>query len=163
MRTKISFDPISRQSIEIAIRKLEAYKRSVEKKTNLLCERLATLGATRVSIEYSRVGEIATDGKGIPEIEVENDGDIWKILANGEEAIFIEFGSGAKYGYGHPEPQDFGPGTYPSIKKHWDDPKGWYTPMGQHTYGNAPTAGMWQAREDIKDNLKRIAKEVFNG
>ena len=140
MRTKISFDPISRQSIEIAIRKLEAYKRSVEKKTNLLCERLAT-----------------------PEIEVENDGDVWKILANGEEAVFIEFGSGAMYGYGHPEPQGFGPGTYPSIKKHWDDPKGWYTPMGQHTYGNAPTAGMWQAKEDIKDNLKRIAKEVFNG
>ena len=97
------------------------------------------LGATRVSIEYSRVGQIATDGKGMPTIEVENEGDTWKIIANGEEAVFIEFGAGAMYGYGHPDPQGFGPGTYPG-KGHWNDPKGWYTPMGEHTYGNAPTA-----------------------
>lgn len=168
MRRKITIDPLNPQSIQKAIRELEDYKKEIKYKADALCDRLATLGATQVSISYARVGTLVSDYGGMPEIEVENEGDTWKILANGEEAIFIEFGSGDRYGWGHPEPLDYGPGTYnpeyPTKEKpNWSNPKGWYTPLGQHTYGNEPTAGMYWAKVEMKENLKRIAREVFNG
>lgn len=159
MSTKITINPFSRASVYHAMQKLEAYKRQVEKKSNVLCERLAELGAKRVSIEYSKVEHLVTTNP-MPTIEVQNDGDVWKILADGEEAVFIEFGAGAMYGYGHPDPQGFGPGTYNPNSDNWKT--GWYYNK-QFTYGNTATAGMWKAKEDIKDNLKRIAEEVFNG
>ena len=67
------------------------------------------------------------------------------------------------YGFGHPEAQEhgMGPGTYPDGKGHWNDPKGWYTPGGQHTYGNPPAMPMYTARKTIEEELPRIVKEVF--
>ena len=159
MRTKITIDPLSPSSIEKAIRDLESYKRDVKKKADLLCDRLAELGATQVSISYSRVGHLVTNNP-MPQIEVTNEGDTWTIHANGEEAVFIEFGAGDRYGWGHPEPQGFGPGTYNPDSDNWKT--GWWY-NGQRTYGNEPTAGMYWAKVEMRENLKKLAEEVFNG
>ena len=80
--------------------------------------------------------------------------------------LFVEFGSGIKYGSGHPENAEYGmgPGTYPNGKGHWDDPHGWYLPKdkgGGHTYGNPPTMAMYDARKTIEQDLVRIVREVF--
>lgn len=161
MRRKITIDPINPRSIQNAIRELEEYKREIKRKSDLLCDKLAELGAKRVSIEYSWVESLVSDSGDMPVISVTNEGDTWTIHADGKEVAFLEFGSGL-IGYGHPEPQGYGPGKYPG-KGHWNDPKGWHTPLGQHSYGNEPTAGMWQAKVEMRENLKRIAEEVFNG
>lgn len=164
MRKKITIDPLSPGSISKAIRELEEYKRDIKRKADILCERLAELGAKRVSIEYSWIESLVSDSGDFPVISVTNDGDTWTIHADGTEAIFLEFGSGL-IGFGHPEPQGFGPGTYPTEHDppNWNNPKGWRTPMGQHSRGNEPTAGMWQAKVEMREELKRIAEEVFNG
>jgi hypothetical protein len=86
------------------------------------------------------------------------------IYAEGESVAFVEFGSGIKYGYGHPQAGEFGvgPGTYPDGKGHWDDPKGWWYGHGQHSYGNPPAMAMYRAVEQMTEDITRIAREVFS-
>ena len=82
------------------------------------------------------------------------------VVASGEGALFLEFGAGYLMGYGHPEPLGYGPGTYPG-KGHWDDPNGWYYEHGKKSYGNPPTAAMYNARKIIQQNLKDLAKGIL--
>ena len=88
------------------------------------------------------------------------------VSAEGEAALFIEFGSGVRYGYGHPEAGKYGmgPGTYPDGKGHWDDDRGWCLPKdkgGSHTFGNPPSAAMYQATKAVKREILRAVREVF--
>lgn len=162
MRKKISFT-LGKQSIRKAIKELENYKKDIQKKMDILCDRLSALGATTVSLSYARVVPFVSDNGGKDyEINVRQEGNHWIISANGSDVLFLEYGAGDRYGWGHPEPNGFGPGTYPGVG-HWDDPKGWHTPKGQKSYGNPPSAGMYFAKKDMREQLKKIAEEVFNG
>lgn len=139
------------------------YRKWQEEKARELAERLAALGATVASIRFSRA--VYTGQKDV-DVTVEELPNGYKVKADGESVLFIEFGSGVTYGYGHPEAGEFGmgPGTYPDGKGHWDDPKGWYLPKsagGGHTFGNPPAMPMYEARKAIEQELPRIVKEVF--
>lgn len=144
---------------------LREYRNWQKEKAAELTERLAMLGASVASIRFSRA--IYTGPKdAVVTVEAVPNG--YRVKANGESVLFIEFCSGITYGSGHPEAQEFGmgPGTYPEGKGHWDDPKGWYLPKekgGGHTYGNPPAMPMYEARKAIEQELPRIVREVFSG
>lgn len=155
--------PLSESGIQKIQDELTVYRKWQEEKARELAERLAALGATVASIRFSRA--VYTGKKGV-EVTVEELPNGYKVKADGESVLFIEFGSGVTYGYGHPEAGEFGmgPGTYPDGKGHWDDPKGWYLPKsagGGHTFGNPPAMPMYEARKAIEQELPRIVKEVF--
>lgn len=155
--------PLSESGIQKIQDELMVYRKWQEEKARELSERLATLGATVASIRFSRA---VYTGKKDVEVTVEELPNGYKVKADGESVLFIEFGSGVTYGYGHPEAGEFGmgPGTYPDGKGHWDDPKGWYLPKsagGGHTFGNPPAMPMYEARKAIEQELPRIVKEVF--
>ena len=155
--------PLSESGIQKIQDELTVYRKWQEEKARELAERLATLGATVASIRFSRA---VYTGKKDVEVTVEALPNGYKVKADGESVLFIEFGSGVTYGYGHPEAGEFGmgPGTYPNGKGHWDDPKGWYLPKsagGGHTFGNPPAMPMYEARKAIEQELPRIVKEVF--
>jgi hypothetical protein len=100
-------------------------------------------------------------------VRVDDTGSVAVIYAEGESVAFIEFGAGAKYGYGHPQAGEFGfgPGTWSdgeSGKGHWNDPKGWWYAPGQHSYGNPPAMAMYQAVQKMTEELTVIAREVFS-
>lgn len=149
--------------VDKAIKELQKYKQDLDNKTQLFTQRLATLGATRASIDFSRAIIDYND----VEITVVGEGNHFTIRASGEEVAFIEFGSGITYGYGHPQASEFGvgPGTYPSEKGHWNDPKGWrYTGkdgVTKHTYGNPPNMPMYNATREMEQQIEQIAREVF--
>lgn len=155
--------PLSESGIQKIQDELAVYRKWQEEKARELAERLAALGATVASIRFSRA---VYTGKKDVEVTVEELPNGYKVKADGESVLFIEFGSGVTYGYGHPEAGEFGmgPGTYPNGKGHWDDPKGWYLPKsagGGHTFGNPPAMPMYEARKAIEQELPRIVKEVF--
>lgn len=155
--------PLSESGIQKIQDELMAYRKWQEEKARELAERLAALGATVASIRFSRA---VYTGKKDVDVTVEALPNGYKVKADGESVLFIEFGSGVTYGYGHPEAGEFGmgPGTYPDGKGHWDDPKGWYLPKsagGGHTFGNPPAMPMYEARKAIEQELPRIVKEVF--
>lgn len=155
--------PLSESGIQKIQDELTVYRKWQEEKARELAERLAALGATVASIRFSRA---VYTGKKDVEVTVEELPNGYKVKADGESVLLIEFGSGVTYGYGHPEAGEFGmgPGTYPNGKGHWDDPKGWYLPKsagGGHTFGNPPAMPMYEARKAIEQELPRIVKEVF--
>lgn len=155
--------PLSESGIQKIQDELTVYRKWQEEKARELAERLASLGATVASIRFSRA--VYTGPKDV-DVTVEELPNGYKVKADGESVLSIEFGSGVTYGYGHPEAGEFGmgPGTYPDGKGHWDDPKGWYLPKsagGGHTFGNPPAMPMYEARKAIELELPRIVKEVF--
>lgn len=163
----IEINALSEKSFDKAIRKIEDYAESLEVKASLLCEKLASIGATKVSMEYSRAfytgpTDISVSVEAISDTE-------YKIIAAGETVLFVEFGAGVTYGGGHPLNGEFGmgPGTYPG-QKHAMDPKGWWLPKNKyasdgnrHTYGNPPTMSMYNTGKDLRKEILRIAQEVF--
>ena len=150
---------LSDESIRNGIRELRQYKQWVETKETELRMRLAQLGATVASIQFSRA--IYNGSKDVT-VRVDATGTVAVIYAEGESVAFIEFGSGIKYGYGHPQAGEHGvgPGTYPG-KGHWDNPKGWWYGHGKHSYGNPPAMAMYDAVQTMTEELTRIAREVF--
>lgn len=150
-------------SVGKAIEKLEKYQRTIERKQNELCKRLAHLGAVEVSLGFSRA---IYEGDNNFTVSVKKTDTGYAIVVSGESVAFIEFGAGATFGYGHPKADELGvgPGTYPEGKGHWDDPKGWWIPKekgGGHSYGNPPNKVMFYTAKDLEEEIDRIAKEVF--
>lgn len=135
-------------------------------KLDILCKKLAEMGATKVSLGYARaIYSGDTKNKDI-KVDVVRVSGGYQIVANGKSVLFVEFGTGITYGYGHPEAGKFGmgPGTYPDGKGHWNDPKGWWLPEsvgGGHTYGNPPNPVMYRTAKELREAILEVAKEVF--
>lgn len=159
---KISLE-LNARSINGAIKEIKRLDAEWDRKIDTLLKKLASMGATKASLGFSRA---AYSGDNDVTVSVEQNADGYVIKAAGEAVLFIEFGAGVTYGYGHPDPMQYGPGTYPSNKGHWNDPKGWWLPKsagGGHTYGNPPSATMYYTAKELSEEILRIAKEVFNG
>ena len=151
-------------SIDDIINGLESYKRSLKVKADALVKALAEAGCEAVTVTYA-----GTRYKGPRDenVTVEERGEgKYAIVASGKTVLFVEFGAGVYLGGGHPNPMDYGPGTYPG-KGHWDDPNGWYLPKaalgksGVHTYGNAPSAAMYHTAKSLREMLLQAARGVF--
>lgn len=162
-KTTIEFS-LDANSINMALKKLEKYRDWLKNSAEEICYRLAYLGATKATVIYSKA---AYTGVNDIKVVVSRDPEGYIITASGESLLFIEFGSGIKYGSGHPLAQEmgYGPGTYPG-KGHWNDPSGWYLPKekgGLHTFGNPPSPGMYEAGKTIREEVERISREVLSG
>lgn len=151
---------LNTKSINKAIKELRKLDAEWNRNVDEVIRRLAEIGATKASLGFSRAVYTGTNDVSISVEPIENG---YAIIASGEAVLFIEFGSGVTYGYGHPEPMGYGPGTYPG-EGHWNDPKGWYLPRskgGAHTYGNPPSATMYRTGKELQQEVLRIAQEVF--
>lgn len=165
----IDINVLDVRSIDQARMDIQAYIADLQDKANEICNRLASIGALRASLDFSRA---IYNGKNDVEISVEAITNGYAIHARGGAVLFIEFGSGATYGYGHPRPESYGPGTYPG-KGHWADPKGWWFPNSAvsaqggtadaytHSYGNPPAAAMYNAEQEVLQRIEEVAREVF--
>lgn len=154
-------------SIDAAIKALEDYKKWIQGKAAELAKRLAEIGADNASVGYFLV---KYDGPRDIDVTVESRGEnTYAIVASGHPVLVIEFGAGVTYGYGHPMASEmgYGPGTYPG-QVHAMTGKGWYLPKsvagrsGVHTYGNPPSMTMYKTAKDLREDLERIAREVFS-
>lgn len=154
--------------IDDVISELSNY--AVRQKATELCSRLASMGAVKVSLDYARA---VYTGENDISVSVEEIGDgRFSITASGAVVLIVEFGAGITYGDGHPlaGQYGYGPGTYPG-QTHALDPAGWWLPKAkrgtaadeyQHTYGNPPSMTMYNTAKDLKDEIQRVAMEVFN-
>ena len=160
MPKTIVIDGLSQKNINNAIKEVQKYKQWVLQKETELRVRLASVGATVASIQFSRA---IYNGTNDISVRVDDTGSVAVIYAEGESVAFIEFGSGDRYGHGHPQAGEhgMGPGTYPSDKGLWNNPKGWWYGHGQHSYGNPPAMAMYQAVQAMTEQITMIAKEVF--
>ncbi|MCM1364655.1 MAG: hypothetical protein NC122_05065 [Faecalibacterium sp.] len=167
---KIVIDPFSQKSLKSAIDQIKKYEDFIKKKEQEIINRLASIGATVASINFSRA---FYNGINDVQVSVEPCENGAKIVAKGEAVAFIEFGSGARYGGTYPQdemklPIDTSAGSWSESelgKGHWDNPNGWWLPKEKgsgHTYGNPPAMAMYQARKEILNQVKKITTEVFS-
>ena len=163
MAKTIRINGLSEAAINAAAQELRRYAEWVERKETELRTKLAARGLAVASVRFAMADY---DGDNDVSVRVDDTGSVAVIYAEGKAVAFIEFGSGAKYGYGHPQADEFGfgPGTWSDGdegKGHWDNPKGWWFGESQHTYGNPPAMAMNRAVQEMTENVTRIAQEVF--
>lgn len=153
--------------------KLNAYEHRLREKANKICERLSFIGAWEATTGFSQA---IYDGDKDFDVRVDPVENGFEIIADGETVLFLEFGAGITYGYGHPQATEFGmgPGTWPyphGMPVHgkwmwnWENPNGWYFTDGagekHHTYGNAPAMPMYNTAKDLRSKVEEVAREVF--
>lgn len=166
MSKVIAVDGLSVENLAKAVAEVRKYRAWVEQKEVELRSELAKYGKESARIQFDNA---VYDGVKDVTVRVDDTGSVAVIYAEGKSVVFIEFGSGEKYGGGHPlaATHGFEPGSWsldPSVGKgHWDDPNGWYYAHGKKSYGNPPAMAMWGSVQDMTENLTQIAKEVFRG
>lgn len=109
MKTKITINALSMTSIYDALFNLEQFRKRLERLVNELPQALATYGMIGASVRFAEAPrDILLSGSwSYPNIMVtaepftgeEKSG--WRVLANGEEVCFVEFGAGVYYNGGN--------------------------------------------------------------
>lgn len=174
MSKKIISVELSEAGIDEALKEIERYKQDVLRKEKLLRQRVAeVLEAEAQSGFNSAIADDLTDSSGGPQygkvdVVTNNRGDVTVVVANGEDAVWIEFGAGVYHNGpvgSSPNPYGqrlgftiggFGKGN--GRKELW----GFYE-NGELklTHGTPAAMPMAKAVTTLCNELPRIAREVF--
>lgn len=164
---------LSVSSIRSAIKELQDYRESFAEKINDFVDALVKEGITVAKIQLASGQGDSTAS--VDAFYVEADGNITKaiIALNGEDALFIEFGSGIRYNNGnsHPYAKQFGygVGTYPSEhppNKAINPGYWWYGEKGEGlhlSFGTEATMPIYHAAETVRNLKIQKAIEIFKG
>ncbi len=163
---------LGKKSISAAIRQLEKYQNSFPVKLERLRQRVADELAAYMRIGFNGAeGEfILYEGYQVPSVSVttENDGNVTMVIANGTEAVFIEFGAGVYFNpSGTPNQRPPGIVNIGEYGKGYGKRKVWgyYDESGELklTHGTPASMPMYYAVQQILPRIPQIAKEVFGG
>lgn len=171
----ISFS-LSESDIDKAIRELEQYKQEIRRKTNLLREKIAQRlrdeaeggFAQAVSDTIVHKGGSITELHSKVDVSVDNRGEVSVVIANGKDAIWIEFGSGVYYNGSpgtspHPSGAELG-FTIGGFDKGNGRKQTWGYKEGTEvilTHGAPASMPMSKAITTVLNEISQIAKEVF--
>ena len=157
----IRINGFNRHSVRNAITKLKKYQTTSNQQVNEACMKVADFGSKWAQSLFDSVGKGNYDGNYDVTVTAEPTQDGARVVASGETVLFIEYGAGVHRGYGHPDPQGYGPGTYPG-KGHWNDPNGWWYRHGERTLGNPPSAAMYYAEQAMRRELDNIVRGTLS-
>lgn len=179
MGKEITFT-LSTKDINRAIRELKQYRASIEAKTEELTNRVVSLLEQRVQegfgaavVDYywqKQGGESAKFFSEAPDVSigVTDEGNTKVVWASGEDAVFVEFGTGVFHNGDagkspHPRGAELGY-TIGSYGKGLGKNKTWgFRRDGTlyKTHGVAAQMPMLQAVDGVAGEIVEIAKEVF--
>ena len=172
MAKKVISFGLSSSDIDRAIKELADYKQDILKKTDLLRERVAQRLADEAEKGFNGavLDDVIKGGRKFAQVDVsvDNRGSVTVVVANGEDAVWIEFGAGVYHNGSpgsspHPSGAElgfviggFGKGN--GKKETWG-----YYEEGELklTRGTPATMPMSRAITTVCDELSEIAKEVF--
>ena len=149
---------LSADSCQRAIDELEKYQRDIDRKMDEVCRRLAEVGAleAQAHLDLSNGNILAQID---PPTPIENG---YKLTMSGEDVYFIEFGTGdAANAHGYTPLVSVYPGSFSENNAQMYSTYGfWY--YGGEQYTETPAyMPMYYAGKKIREELPRIAKEVF--
>lgn len=164
---KITFG-LSEADINRAIRELADYKRWIEKKIDEITRRLAEAGIYEASVRF--IGALHdTDKTDDTALSIEETERGYKIVADGSQVFFIEFGAGVYFNGTEPYPSP--PGRPKGVKGigEYGDGKGkrdgWFykgeDEKPYFTRGTPAAMPMYHAGREIEQRVIEIAREVF--
>ena len=172
-KKKISFG-LSVREIEKATKELEKYKQEIIEKTELLrkkvAKRLKNLAAS--GFEGAIVDDLTKDSGGVRHAQVKTSvderGNISVVIAQGEDAIWVEFGAGVHHNGSagsspHPEGSKLG-FTIGGYGKGMGKRQTWgFYEDGELrlTHGTPAVMPMYNAVKSVCDEIADIVKEVW--
>ena len=170
MPKKISVS-LSQKSIQDAIKEIEAYKRQFIDRNELFVRRLAELGIPVIDQNIT-AAQGDSDKNHNTYIKINSFGSYSeaKLVVEGKNLLFIEFGAGVHYNGSagtspHPKGEEFGY-TIGSYGKGQGSKDFWfyYADTGEAvmSHGTEATMPVFRASQEIIQNIRRIAKEVFS-
>ena len=155
---------LSTSSIKDAIKELKSFRDSIDAKKDELLEKLANIGVREASVRFTTA---IYDGVNDSSVTLETIPDGYCIVAEGTAVAFIEFGAGVYHNPGEPYPKprpsgivgigEYGKGL--GKRQAW----GFKDDSGKLviTHGNPAAMPMWYASEEMRNNILKIAREVF--
>ena len=164
---------LDEKSINDAIRELKAYKKSFQKKVEIYRKRIAEEIATIASLNFAgaTMEHLVNGETRKPDVRVSVDekGSISIVVADGEDAVWCEFGAGVYYnGSVGSSPNPYGNElgfTIGSYGKGYGKGKAWgyYDETGELviTRGTPASMPMYNAAKEITRKAIDIAREVF--
>lgn len=172
MRKKVISFGLSEREIDRAIKELEQYKKEVIRKTALLREKVAERieSLSRSGFAGAVVDDLLKGGVKMAEVSVslDNKDNVSLVIANGEDAIWVEFGAGVYHNGSagsspHPEGSELG-FTIGGYGKGMGKKEVWGYYEGDTlrlTHGTPAIMPMYNAVKTVCDELADIAREVF--
>lgn len=169
-KTVISFGLYERE-IDNALKELEQYKQELIQKTALLREKLADKIAELAQSGFNGaiVDDVLKGGAKTAQVTVSlsSTDDVSLVIANGEDAIWVEFGAGVYHnssaGSSHPEGSELG-FTIGGYGKGMGKKEVWGYYEGDElrlTHGTPAIMPMYNAVKTVCDEIADIAREVF--
>lgn len=169
MAKKISIS-LSQKSIQNAINEVRKYQREFIEKNELFVRRLAELGIPVIDQNIA-AAQGDSDKNHNTYIKINSFGSYSevKLVVEGSELLYIEFGSGIHYNGSagtspHPKGEEFGY-TIGSYGKGQGSKDFWfyYADTGEAvmSHGTESTMPVYKASVEIIQNIRRVAREVF--
>lgn len=169
MAKKINIS-LSQKSIQNAINEVRKYQREFIEKNELFVRRLAELGIPVINQNIA-AAQGDSDKNHNTYIKINSFGGYSeaKLVVEGVDLLFIEFGSGIHYNGSagtspHPKGEEFGY-TIGSYGKGQGSKDFWfyYADTGEAvmSHGTESTMPVYKASVEIIHNIRRIAREVF--
>nr|DAV40727.1 MAG TPA: tail component protein [Caudoviricetes sp.] len=180
-RHEIKFS-LSKKSIRQAINALEAYKKELKDKCNLLSQRLAEKGVEIARAEIVDLDAVFTSEL-LNSIHSEDKGNgVWAVVAGTDHALFVEFGTGqvgqqSPYPYGFPEGISWSYNTGKTIRQALNDivihgstfvkaGEYYWSYVGKDgkihiTKGMPSRPFMYNTANELMDKIVETAREVF--
>lgn len=171
MSRKISIR-LDEKSIQKAIDELNQYKADVKRKNEEFVRKLAEIGIPVIDQNIaSAAGD--SDKSHNTFIKVNSFGDYSQavLTVEGKDILFIEFGAGVHFNSSagsspHPKGQEFGY-TIGSYGKGQGKNDYWfyYADSGESvmSHGTEATMPVYKASIEMRNQIRKIAKEVFGG
>lgn len=173
MRT-ITIDIFNPASIDAAVKEIRDYADWVKRKTDELRERVAYFIAKDASAVFNTavaddlIGEGAVIGS--VNVVVEDNGNMTLVIANGEDAVFMEFGAGVYYNGGvgsSPNPLGAALGYTIGSYGKGNGAKAVWGFKGEDgalhlTHGVPASMPLYRALQSVVNDIEQIAREVFS-
>jgi len=149
---------MSEESCQHAIEVLREFHQSIKPKLDLACKKLAEIGAEEARRRFAR----GDHGNGGVTVTVEPMNGGCKIVANGHDVYFIEFGTGFfVQPHGQAVSAAIYPGSYSEQNKQIFSELGYWWYANEKLQGTEAEMPLYFAGEAIRKNYKRVLKEVF--
>lgn len=176
MAKKVISIGLSAKEINRAIKELEKYKQEFVEKVNLLRKRLAEEigGTAQMLFDSSGVDDTLRGGTRQADVSVTvaDSGDVTLVIADGEDAVWCEFGSGVYHnGSVGSSPNPYGSDLGLTIGSYGkglgkNNVWGYYTDPGDKnslvlTHGTPATMPLYNAVQSVVPRVVEIAREVF--
>lgn len=163
------------KGLDRLLNNLTIYPKSFDIQVELFLNRLGMIGYTEI---YRDFATAVYDGESSITVQLPTvNNNTMTIEVSGEKILFIEFGTGIVYPNDHPKAQEFG-----MIRGEYGQGKGsnrtwaYYGEKGTNgqllretekgdlylTHGNPANRPVYNGAEEMRKNIIRIAKEVFN-